>query len=110
MNNKPLGHLFVLVIAILFCAFSNAEAVWVDVRSALEHKVDNIEGDIRISYGDVVEQLTKSFPDKDTDIRLYCRSGGRAGKAQSALKSAGYTAVTNVGSINDARKERGLSY
>lgn len=86
----------------------NADPIWIDVRSSLEHKIDNIEGDIRISHGDIVEGVNKLFPDKTTEIHLYCRSGGRAGKAMAALKRAGYTNVSNAGGIDDARKERSI--
>ncbi len=47
-------------------------------------------------------------PSRDADIHLYCRSGGRAGKAKRALEAAGYTSVENAGGIADARKQRGL--
>jgi len=90
------------------CNLSYAEAVWIDVRSAVEHSVDHIDGDVRITHGDIVEQASLLFPDKNTEIRLYCRSGGRANKAMSALKAAGYSRVSNGGGINDARRERGL--
>ncbi len=86
-----------------------ADTVWVDVRSALEHKLDNIEGDTRITHSEIVPEIEKLYPDHDTPIKLYCRSGGRAGKAEEALRAAGYTDVENVGSIGDARKLRGLA-
>ncbi|NND66645.1 MAG: rhodanese-like domain-containing protein [Halioglobus sp.] len=86
-----------------------ADTVWVDVRSSLEHKIDNIEGDTRISHSDIVPEIEKLYPDRDTSIKLYCRSGGRAGKAEEALRAAGYTDVENVGGIGDARKRRSLA-
>lgn len=87
----------------------SAEPVWVDVRSVLEHKVDNIDGDIRISHGDIVEEFSALYPDKDTEVRLYCRSGGRAERALTALQEAGYKNILNIGSIENAREQRGLS-
>jgi len=106
---KNFSKLSVLLISISLTSFSYAEAVWIDVRSSFEHLVDNIEGDIRISHEDIVEGITTQFPDKDTEIHLYCRSGSRSGKAMSALKQAGYTNLTNAGGINDARKQRNLT-
>jgi len=85
------------------------EAVWIDVRSAAEYMLDHIEGDTRIAHSSIVEEVADLYPDKDTEIRVYCRSGGRAEKAKSALESAGYTHVTNVGGIDDARKLRSIS-
>ncbi len=40
-----------------------------------------------------------NFPDlpKDTEIQVYCRSGGRAGVAKQLMEQAGFTHVTNIG-------------
>lgn len=70
--------------------------------------IDNIEGDIRIPHDDIVEGVSEQYPDKSTEIQLYCHSGGRAGQAADALKAAGYTNVANAGGIDDARETRGL--
>jgi phage shock protein E len=104
---KPLKYLFLL--AVLTCSPSLlAEPVWIDVRTSIEHTLDNIEGDQRISTDEVVEKVSKLYPDKSTEIRLYCLSGGRSGKAAAALQKAGYTNVANAGGIDDARSQRGL--
>lgn len=84
------------------------EAVWIDVRSLPEHLLDNIEGDPRIAHTDVVSEVSSLFPEKNTEIHLYCASGGRAGMAAGALEAAGYTNVSNEGGIDDARRARGL--
>ena len=73
-----------------------------------EHGIDHIKGDVRISHDNIVRGVNEMSLTQNTEIRLYCRSGRRAGNAMSALKAAGYTNVVNKGSINDARKERGL--
>ena len=109
MDWKNISRTAFLLVAMCVSLLSYADAVWIDVRTAVEHKFDNIEGDIRIPHGEIVQQVQKLFPDKNTEIRLYCRSGGRAGKAMSVLKKVGYTNVSNMGSIDDARKKRGLS-
>ena len=109
MNWRKLISCCVFFIIIPFSSISYADPVWIDVRSAGEHMIDNIEGDTRISHGEIVAEANKMFSDKDTEIILYCRSGGRASKARSALLDAGYTNVSNVGGINEARKARGLS-
>lgn len=100
---------FVFILGVLFGQASFADTVWIDVRSAAEHHVDNIEGDIRITHSDIVKEIAQLYPDKNTEIQLYCRSGGRAGVALSALKEAGYTNVSNAGGINDARKARDMT-
>lgn len=109
MNWKRVTHISLLLMVACFSPLSNADIAWIDVRSEAEHRIDSIAGDIRISHDEIVENVSDIFPDKNTEINLYCRSGGRAGKAMSALKDAGYTNVSNAGSIDDARKQRGLS-
>ena len=106
---KPFVTFFLATTLSIACSLSFAETVWIDVRSAVEYKLDHIDGDIRISHGDIVGEVSTLYPAKDTAIHLYCRSGGRAGKALTALTEAGYTNVSNVGSIQNARKERGIS-
>jgi phage shock protein E len=109
MNWKSLSGIILFVAGVLVSSISVAKTVWIDVRSSVEHSIDSIEGDVRISHEDVVHEVTELYPDTSTEIHLYCRSGGRAGKAMSALKEAGYTNVSNAGGIDDARKERGLN-
>jgi len=87
---------------------AQANPVWIDVRTEAEHRQDHINGDPLIPHQNIVAQVSGQFPEKDTEINLYCRSGNRAGKAKSALESAGYTNVKNRGSIGDAREARDL--
>ena len=109
MNWNVLSRVLLLLVAIGISSLSKADTTWIDVRSSIEHSIDKIDGDVRISHGDIVQEVSKMFPDKGTEIRLYCLSGGRAGKAMSALQAAGYTQVSNAGGIGDARNERGLN-
>lgn len=109
MNYKKLRAISFFLMSMCFSIISYAEATWIDVRSAAEHSIDHIEGDVRITDTEIVQKMSQAFPDKDAEIHLYCRSGGRAGNAVSALKAAGYTNVSNAGGIDDARKERGIS-
>jgi phage shock protein E len=102
-----------LTLALFSSNFAVAEAgnvtVWIDVRSSVEHMVDSIEGDPLISHSEIVAEVTVLYPDTETEIKLYCLSGGRAGQAKLALEHAGYTNVSNVGGIEDARKLRHLA-
>ncbi len=96
------------VFLFLLSVSSWAEPVWIDVRSLQEYERDHIEGDVRIDHASIIEKLAVLYPNKDTDLHLYCRSGGRAGKAKAALEAEGYTSVKNAGGIADARGQRGL--
>ena len=97
-----------LLVLIMLASLSHAQTVWIDVRSAEEHAQDHIAGDARISHSKIASQINALYPDKNTEIHVYCRSGRRAGIAQSVLQEAGYNNVHNAGSIDDARKERTL--
>jgi len=108
MKIQPVCAFVVLTATLIFSSYCLAETVWIDVRSELEHKLDSIEGDMRISLSDIVPEVEKIFPDKDTEIKLYCRGGGRAAEAAKALQADGYTYVESIGGIDDARKYRGL--
>ena len=109
MNTPIVKPACLILLLALWAMPGVAEPVWIDVRSAAEHVVDHIDGDRRVSHDEIVPAAAELFPDKDTPIYLYCRSGGRAGRAQAALQQAGYTQVFNAGGIDDARKARGLS-
>jgi len=106
---------FLFLIAISLGAVAQDEitlpdhAVYIDVRTWIEHKVDHIEGDPRIHVSDIVAGVREQYPAKDTPIRLYCRSGIRSDRATNKLKAQGYLDVQNIGGINDARKLRGLA-
>lgn len=99
----------VFLMTFIFSSMIFADPVWIDVRTQDEYDQDHINGDIRISYDQIVPEIEKRFPDKNTEIYLYCRSGRRAGIAMSNLKEAGYDNVANKGGIEDARKVRNLT-
>ncbi|MCP5076637.1 MAG: rhodanese-like domain-containing protein [Psychromonas sp.] len=83
-----------------------AETVWIDVRTPAEYNVNHIKGDRLIPHTEILEEVSELFPNNETEIHLYCRSGNRAGIAKSVLNKAGYKNVFNEGSIEDARKAR----
>ncbi|MCW8195407.1 rhodanese-like domain-containing protein [Proteobacteria bacterium 005FR1] len=85
---------------------SAKEAVWIDVRSGSEYQSDHIAGVPLIPHSEIRAGVGALNIDKDTPIKLFCRSGGRAGVAKTALEEMGYTNVENLGGIADARKVR----
>ena len=99
----------VFLMALIFTSLLYANPVWIDVRTQEEYDEDHINGDIRISYEQIVPEVMKLFPDKEAEIHVYCRSGRRADIAMTMLQEAGYKNVSNAGGINDARKDRGLT-
>jgi phage shock protein E len=85
-----------------------AETIWLDVRSSSEYESGHIEGAIHLPHTNVTEQASSLLPNKDDEILIYCRSGGRAGKAEVILKELGYTNIKNIGGLADAKKRLAL--
>lgn len=91
---------------ILLASLSFADPVWIDVRTPEEYLQDNIEGDLNMPVATInAESLAELFG-KNSEINLYCRSGGRAGQVQELLTAAGFSNVNNMGGIDDVRKLR----
>ncbi len=95
-----------MLLIITQLVYAQNDEVYIDVRTWVEHKVNNIEGDTRIHVSEIVEGVSEQFPDKQTPIRLYCERGVRAETALQKLKAAGYLNVKNLGGIDDVRKSR----
>lgn len=106
---KSIKTTFALLLSVLAIASSSAladDAVWIDVRTQAEYEADHMEETTLIPHASISDDIGKLDLDKSTPIKLFCRSGGRAGIAKQSLESMGYTNVENLGSIGDARKAR----
>lgn len=80
--------------------FKNTEnAVLLDVRTTDEYKGGHIGGSINIPLHILEAKVGEKIKDKNTNLFVYCLSGGRSGQAASLLKSMGYTNVKNIGGI-----------
>ena len=71
-------------------------AIIMDVRTKAEYQGGHISGSINIPLDKIDANLGK-FKNKDQVIITCCASGMRSAKAQSGLKSRGYTNVYNGG-------------
>jgi phage shock protein E len=102
--------LLCLFSSLLFCAQGVwADPVWIDVRSLEEYSRDHITGDVHVPLAELDVQTLADKYGKDAELMLYCRSGNRAGQAQTLLEAAGFTQVTNAGGIADVRTLRGIA-
>ncbi len=73
----------------------------IDVREPHEYAGSHVAGAINIPLNEIARGSAKlDEVELDTEIVLYCRSGGRSGMALAALKEQGYTNLTN--GINQA--------
>jgi len=76
-------------------------ALLVDVRSDAEFSDGHLPGALHIPHTDVEARIAEFGDDKARPIVLYCKSGGRAGKAEKVLLANGFTNVTNGGGYTD---------
>lgn len=67
----------------------------VDVREDSEYLVSNLDGQ-HIPLGQLQNRLDEIEADKDSEIVMMCRSGGRSGKAVEIMESNGFTNVYNL--------------
>ena len=94
-------RLLILASILFGYAVQAEQAYWIDVRTGVEHSMGYLEGSVNIPHGDIAAKIAAVTEDKNAEIHLYCRSGGRAGKALKTLKSLGYTNVINDGGYDD---------
>lgn len=79
---------------------------WIDVRTGAEFAAGHLEGAVNIPHDRIGTVIGGVVPDKDREIRLYCRSGRRSGIALKTLKELGYTNVINEGAYKKLRRAR----
>ena len=90
-------------ISLIGCSKASEE-VWIDVRTLEEFDSGHLEQAFHIPHGEIAERISELTSDKDAVIHLYCKSGGRAGRAKSALEDLGFTHVLNDGGYEDLKK------
>ena len=85
----------------------DASPVIIDVRTTAEFNEDHIAQALHMPYDVIDKMIGDKVADKDQPIVLYCRSGGRAGKAKATLEALGYTHVENAGGLADMKAKLG---
>ena len=83
---------------------NQAKAIIIDVRTQSEWDNDGHAPCAKLIPLDQLEQRVAELKPY-SKITVVCRSGGRAGKAASFLKSAGFEDVTNAGPWQNANCE-----
>ena len=97
---------FIALLSLSFstCSLFAPQTVWIDVRTPEEYQQDHIADTPNLPHTIIATQIADLGLSKSTPIKLFCRSGVRAGLALAELESLGYTNVENVGGIADARE------
>lgn len=76
-------------------------AVLIDVREDNEFERDNAKAARHMGRGIIERDIVQTFPDKSTELILYCGGGYRSALAADMLQEMGYT---NVFSLNGGWK------
>jgi phage shock protein E len=72
----------------------------IDVRTPQEFATQHAEGAENIPLQYIANGVLPDY-NKDEELTLYCRSGGRSEQAKQLLEQAGFTRVTNTGGLSD---------
>lgn len=80
-----------------FKAFEKQEKhLLLDVRTPNEYKQGHIEGAKNLDYFDKGFKTELGKLDKSVPVYVYCRSGGRSGKAMQIMKEMGFESIYNL--------------
>jgi phage shock protein E len=82
------------------------DALVIDVRSELEHRVlPTLPNSINVYYENLMNNPTKYIPNKGQLIITYCNFGNRSGQAAEFLHQQGYQVFVLEGGIESYFKE-----
>ena len=70
--------------------------IFLDVRIAREYKMGHIPGAIHVERGLLEFKISNQVPDKNAQIIVYCKVGGRGSLAAHTLVRMGYKNVINI--------------
>jgi len=70
--------------------------VFIDCREPKEYKMGHVPGAMNIPRGLLEFKIEKKVPNKQENVVLYCKSGGRGCLATCSLCRMGYKNVKNV--------------
>ncbi len=75
---------------------AEAPGMLVDCRTPGEYASGHLEGSTLIDYNGQDFRSEVDKLDKDQTVYIYCRSGGRSGRAASMMSEMGFTKVVNL--------------
>ena len=86
-----------------------ADTIVIDVRTADEYAGGHLEGAqlLDLSAGQVEAAIPSLDP--EAEYFVYCRSGNRSAQAIALLEQAGFSNLTNLGSLDQAAAATGIS-
>lgn len=75
----------------------------IDVRSKEEWDTGHLQQAINIPHTEIGDRIGEVTSQKDAKVIVYCRSGGRAGMAKTALEELGFPNVENAGGFDEIK-------
>jgi len=87
---------------------ANPDAKLLDVREDKEWDEAHAAGAEHLGKGIIERDVEHLFPDKETELILYCGGGYRSALAADVLQNMGYTNVYSMAGGWKAWKESGL--
>lgn len=85
----------------------NDGAILIDVREDNEFESGHAAGAAHMGRGIIERDIVQTFPDKATELVLYCGGGYRSALAADNLQKMGYTNVWSMAGGWHAWKENG---
>ena len=85
-----------------------SQAILIDVRTQQEFSEGHLQGAnvLDLNSGEFAAVLPNLDP--NAEYYVYCRSGNRSTQATQMMQQAGFTNVTNLGSVQEASKATGI--
>lgn len=83
-------------------------AVLIDVRTPAEFAEGYVTGAVNIDVSDPSFEAKIATLDKNAAYNVYCRSGNRSAAAIEIMKNAGFTKLTDLGSVQEAAEALSL--
>jgi phage shock protein E len=77
-------------------ASSNAEVVWLDVRTPEEVALGKIDGAMEVDFNDPAFSQKVGALDKEKEYIVYCAAGGRSSKAVELMQQMGFSRLHNL--------------
>ena len=74
---------------------ANEDFFLLDVREGWEYEVSNVDG-VHIPLGDLPSRVDELSDQKDAEVVVMCRAGGRSAKAVEFLTANGFSNVHNL--------------
>jgi rhodanese-related sulfurtransferase len=75
---------------------SHPGAVLVDVREDDEWRAGHVRGAVHLGKGIIERDIERTFPNRETELHLYCGGGFRSALVADNLQKMGYSNVISV--------------